>query len=160
MLIIAALQHHRNLFWINIHVLNVTLFVHKGICEQIKHFVLFPAAHPGALRPAKCGGGELLGVPGGDGASSGPQLHPHCLGQTQPPRPCQGGVCRVGKLFQPDPSFKSPQINGFIYKCPDTHFVRAISGALEKNSPAVSDLLSLVSVWLSVRDSLNFLNRY
>lgn len=122
----------------------------------MKHFVPFPAAHPGALRPAKCGGGELLGVPGGDGASSGPQLHPHHLGQTQPPRPCQGGVCRVGKLSQPDPSFKSPQINGFIYKCPDTHFVRAISGALEKTEFPCSQRPTELSLSMaSVRDSLN-----
>ena len=123
----------------------------------MRHFVLFPTAHPVALRPTVCGGGGLLGVPRGDGASSGPQLHPHRLSQTQPPRPRQGGVCRVGKQFsQPDPlPMISPQINGFIHNCPDGHFVRADSGPLGENpsgcigtklfglnSPAVNDLLN------------------
>ncbi len=50
-----------------------------------KLFVVFPAAHPGAHRPALRGGRGLLGVPGGDGAGSGPELHPYRLSQTQPP---------------------------------------------------------------------------
>lgn len=120
------------------------------------YYLFFPVAHPGTLRPTECPGGRLLGVSGGDGASSGPQLHPHHLCQTQPPRPCQSGVCRVGKLV-PDmtPSDMSPKINGFIYKCPDAHFVKVISTALGEsafglNSNAVSDLLGLVSVCLLV----------
>lgn len=71
--------------------------VFYSVCEtNVTPFIMCPAAHPGALRSALRGRGGLLGVPGGDGAGSGPHLHPHRLSQTQPPRPRQSGICRVG----------------------------------------------------------------
>lgn len=46
---------------------------------------MFHAAYPSTLSSTLCGGRGLLGEPGGDGASSGPQLYPHRLSQAQPP---------------------------------------------------------------------------
>lgn len=109
------------------------LYVLKDICEQMtKPVVLFPAAHTGALRPVLRGGGGLLAVPGGDGASCGSQLHPHRLSQTQPPRPRQSGVCRVGKLLPDLPTQNSPD------KCPDIIFFRTGSGPLGENESSCS----------------------
>lgn len=68
----------------------VMLFVHQHICHlwilrgDENSLVLFCAAYPSTLRTALCGGRGLLGKSGGDGASSGSQLHPHRLSQAQP----------------------------------------------------------------------------
>ena len=57
---------------------------------------MFHTAYSSTLWQALCGNGRLLGTTGGDGTSYGPKLHPHRLGETQPSRPCQSCVCRVG----------------------------------------------------------------
>lgn len=73
---------------------------------------LFFTVHPSTGRPPVCGARRLLGLPGRDGASRGPELHPNFLGQAQPPRSRQGCVCWVGKCYRLTHHLKS--INAFI----------------------------------------------
>lgn len=55
-------------------------------------------AYSSTFRSALCSNGGLLGTTGGDGTTSGSQLHPHILCETQPSWPCSSGLCRVGQL--------------------------------------------------------------